>query len=155
MGASDAHTVKAFLEAEAYPGPSLIVAYSHCIAHGINMRLGMQQQKLAVDSGYWPLLRYHPEEAGRGINPLHLDSRPPKIPPKDYVYRETRYRVLTATHPDEARRLLDLAQRDVERSEERLQEMAQAGAATAAGGAGAAAAAGGGGGGAPGGRGGG
>ena len=142
MGASDAHTVKAFLEAEAYPGPSLIVAYSHCIAHGINMRLGMQQQKLAVDSGYWPLLRYHPAEAGRGINPLHLDSRPPKIPLKDYVYRETRYRVLAAIHPDEARRLLDLAQRDVEERWKRLQEMAQAGAGTAAGGAGAAAAAG-------------
>ncbi|MEK7798715.1 MAG: thiamine pyrophosphate-dependent enzyme, partial [Acidobacteriota bacterium] len=142
MGASDAHTVKAFLEAEAYPGPSLIVAYSHCIAHGINMRLGMQQQKLAVDSGYWPLLRYHPAEAGRGINPLHLDSRPPKIPLKDYVYRETRYRVLAASDPDEARRLLDLAQRDVEERWKRLQEMAQAGAGTAAGGAGAAAAAG-------------
>jgi len=149
MGASDAQTVKAFLEAEAYPGPSLIVAYSHCIAHGINMRLGMQQQKLAVDSGYWPLLRYHPAEAGKGVQPLHLDSRPPKIPLKDYVYRETRYRVLAATHPDEARRLLDLAQRDVEERWKRLQEMAQAGAATApagagtaAGGAGAAAAAG-------------
>jgi pyruvate-ferredoxin/flavodoxin oxidoreductase len=132
MGAADAQTVKAFLEAEAYPGPSLIVAYSHCIAHGINMRLGMQQQKLAVDSGYWPLLRYHPAEAGKGVNPLHLDSRPPKIPLKDYAYRETRYRVLAAGNPEEARRLLELAQRDVEERWKRLQEMAQTGAEAAA-----------------------
>jgi len=141
MGASDAQTVKAFLEAEAYAGPSLIVAYSQCIAHGINMRLGMQQQKLAVESGHWPLLRYHPEEAARGIAPLHLDSRAPKIPLKEYAYRETRYRVLAASHPEEAKRLLDLAQRDVDERWKRLQDMSQAGAASAAQGAGGPAAA--------------
>jgi pyruvate-ferredoxin/flavodoxin oxidoreductase len=132
MGASDAQTLKAFLEAEAYPGPSLIVAYSHCIAHGINMRLGMQQQKLAVDSGYWPLLRYHPGETGHGPGELKLDSRPPRIPLRDYAYRETRYRVLAATRPDEARRLLDEAQRDVEERFRKLQERERAGAATVA-----------------------
>jgi pyruvate-ferredoxin/flavodoxin oxidoreductase len=125
MGASDAQTVKAFLEAEAYPGPSLVIAYSQCIAHGINMRLGMQQQKLAVESGYWPLLRYHPLEAARGLNPLHLDSKPPKIPLEEYAYRETRYRVLAAGDPDRAKRLLALAQRDVDDRWKRLQEMAR------------------------------
>ncbi|HXH28023.1 MAG TPA: thiamine pyrophosphate-dependent enzyme, partial [Candidatus Polarisedimenticolia bacterium] len=124
MGASDAQTVKAFLEAEAYPGPSLIIAYSHCIAHGINMTLGMQQQKLAVDCGYWPLLRYHPAEAAAGHPPLRLDSKPPRIPLKDYAYRETRYRMLSASHPEEAARLLKLAQQDVEDQWRRLQEKA-------------------------------
>ncbi len=124
MGASDAQTLKAFLEAEAYPGPSLILAYSHCIAHGINMTQGMQQQKLAVDSGYWPLLRYHPDEALEGQTGLHLDSKPPRIRLQDYAYRETRYRILTATHPEEARRLMELAQGDVDRQWKRLTEMA-------------------------------
>ncbi len=124
LGASDAQTLKAFLEAEAYPGPSLIIAYSHCIAHGINMTQGMQQQKLAVESGYWPLLRYHPDDAGRGLNPLRLDSKAPRITLKDYAYRETRYRVLAATHPEEARSLLDLAQKDVEDRWKRLEEEA-------------------------------
>jgi pyruvate-ferredoxin/flavodoxin oxidoreductase len=124
LGASDAQTVKAFLEAEAYPGPSLIIAYSHCIAHGINMTLGMQQQKLAVDSGYWPLVRYHPAEAAAGRAPLHLDSKPPRIPLKDYAYRETRYRMLSASHPEEAARLLRLAQQDVEDQWRRLQGLA-------------------------------
>jgi pyruvate-ferredoxin/flavodoxin oxidoreductase len=124
MGASDAQTIKAFLEAEAYPGPSIIIAYSHCIAHGINMTLGMQQQKLAVQSGYWPLLRFNPENARMGTNPLQLDSKPPAVPLKDYAYRETRYRMLTLSRPEEARRLLDLAQRDVEDRWRQLQEMA-------------------------------
>jgi pyruvate-ferredoxin/flavodoxin oxidoreductase len=131
LGASDAQTVKVFLEAEAHPGPSLIVAYSHCIAHGINMRLGMQQQKLAVDSGYWPLLRYDPAGAKSGRGGLSLDSRPPKIPLKEYAYRETRYRVLSATHPEEARRLLDQAQHDVDERFRRLQDRQQAEARTA------------------------
>ena len=77
MGASDMHTVKAFLEAEAYDGPSLIIAYSHCIAHGYDMAHGMDQQKAAVNSGYWPLFRYNPTLAGQGKNPFQLDSRPP------------------------------------------------------------------------------
>ena len=125
MGASDAQTVKAFLEAEAYPGTSIIIAYCHCIAHGINMVQGMQQQKLAVQSGYWPLLRFNPENARAGVNPLQLDSKPPAVPLKDYAYRETRYRMLTMSRPDEARRLLELAQRDVEDRWRQLQDMSK------------------------------
>jgi pyruvate-ferredoxin/flavodoxin oxidoreductase len=110
MGAKDAHTIRAFLEAEAYDGPSLIIAYSHCIAHGIDMAKGMNQQKLAVDSGYWPLYRYDPALKAEGKNPLQLDSRAPKIPLKDYAYNETRYRMLAQIDPRAAERLLDLAQ---------------------------------------------
>jgi pyruvate-ferredoxin/flavodoxin oxidoreductase len=126
MGASDAQTVKAFLEAEAHPGPSIIIAYSHCIAHGINMTQGMQQQKLAVDSGYWPLLRFNPAVGASGANPLHLDSKPPSIRLEEYAYRETRYRMLKSSHPEEARRLMGLARKDVQDRWSRLQDMAAA-----------------------------
>jgi pyruvate-ferredoxin/flavodoxin oxidoreductase len=114
MGASDTQTVQAFVEAEQYDGPSLIIAYSHCIAHGINMTKGMEQQKLAVNSGYWPLFRYNPLLAGEGKSPLHLDSRAPSVPLKDYMYRETRFKMLTKSKPAEAERLLQLAQQDVQ-----------------------------------------
>ena len=127
MGASDAQTVKAFIEAESFPGTSIIIAYSHCIAHGINMTLGMNQQKLAVDTAYWPLLRYDPRRAAEGLNPLHLDSKPAKMPLKEYAYKETRYRVLASAHPQEAERLLGLAQKDVEDRWKRLEDMATAG----------------------------
>jgi pyruvate-ferredoxin/flavodoxin oxidoreductase len=113
MGARDEHTLKAFLEAEAYDGPSLIIAYSHCIAHGINMTTGMQNQKAAVDAGQWLLYRYHPERAQRGENPLQLDSRAPKIPLEDYMYRENRFKMLTQSHPGEARVMLAAAQQAV------------------------------------------
>ncbi len=86
MGGNDTHTIKAFLEAEAYEGPSLIIAYSHCIAHGYDLAFGMEQQKAAVLSGYWPLFRYNPALAREGKNPLHLDSRPPSIPLEKYGY---------------------------------------------------------------------
>jgi pyruvate-ferredoxin/flavodoxin oxidoreductase len=112
-GANDAHTVRAFAEAEAYDGPSLILAYSHCIAHGMNMRTGNDQQKKAVASGHWPLYRYNPELAAQGKNPLQLDSKAPSIPLQDYIYNETRYKMLTAANPAEAERLLKLAQEDV------------------------------------------
>jgi len=114
FGASDAQTVKAFKEAEAYPGPALIVAYSHCIAHGYNLAKGLEQQKLAVESGYWPLFRYNPARIKEAKNPLELDSKAPKIPLEDYIYRETRYRMLTASHPEDAKRLLVEAQNEVE-----------------------------------------
>src|SRR4029079_15043660 len=91
MGASDSQTLKALLEAEAHPGPSLIIAYSHCIAHGIDMGQGLNQQKLAVESGYWPLLRYDPARAARGEKALQLYSKPPRITLQDYAYREGRY----------------------------------------------------------------
>jgi pyruvate-ferredoxin/flavodoxin oxidoreductase len=113
MGGSDIHTVKAFLEAEAFPGPSLIIAYSHCIAHGFDLVHGMQQQKAAVQSGHWPLLRYNPEFANEGKNPLQLDSKAPALPLKDYIYNETRYTMLAHKDPDAAKELLDLAQQDV------------------------------------------
>ena len=101
MGASDTQTLKAFIEAESYPGPSLIIAYSHCIAHGIDMTQGLNQQKLAVQSGLWPLLRYDPRLIELGQNPLSIDSKDPTIQPQEYMYNETRYRMLVQS--DEAR----------------------------------------------------
>jgi pyruvate-ferredoxin/flavodoxin oxidoreductase len=113
MGASDMQTVKAFREAEAYDGPSLILAYSHCIAHGYDLVKGLDQQKLAVKSGYWPLVRYNPDLVKDGKNPLTIDSKAPEIPLKDYVYNETRYSMLTKSRPEAAEKLLKEAQEDV------------------------------------------
>jgi len=113
MGANDLHTVKAFLEAEAYNGPSLIIAYSHCIAHGINIRYGMDAQKKAVESGYWPLYRYNPQLAAEGKNPFQLDSKPPKIKFEEYAYNEIRYKMLTKMAPEKAKKLLHEAQEDI------------------------------------------
>jgi pyruvate-ferredoxin/flavodoxin oxidoreductase len=113
MGANDVQTVRAYLDAESYNGPSLIIAYSHCIAHGIDMVRGNQQQKAAVNSGHWLLYRYDPRLAEQGKNPMILDSKPPSIPVKEYIYSETRYKMLTLSNPEEAARLLTLAQNDV------------------------------------------
>jgi pyruvate-ferredoxin/flavodoxin oxidoreductase len=113
MGANDAQTVKAILEAEAYDGPSLIIAYSHCIAHGINMTTGMKNQKAAVDSGHWPLFRYNPDLAKEGKNPFKLESKGLKIPLRDYAYLETRYKMLTKSHPELAEKLMQEAQKEV------------------------------------------
>jgi pyruvate-ferredoxin/flavodoxin oxidoreductase len=124
MGASDLQTVRAFVEAESYDGPSLIIAYSHCIAHGINMRLGFEQQQLAVDSGAWVLYRYDPRRADQGLNPLQLDSKAPKISVKDYAYNETRFRMLTQSKPEEAERLIALAQQDVNERWRMYEQMA-------------------------------
>jgi len=115
MGGNDAHTIKAFLEAEAHDGPSLILAYSHCIAHGYDMAFGMNQQKAAVLSGYWPLIRYNPALRKEGKNPFQLDSKAPSIPLKDYAYQEARYTILARSNPEAARELLRMAQDDVER----------------------------------------
>ena len=107
MGASPQQTLDAFLEAEAHDGPSLIIAYSHCIAHGINMRYGMRQQKLAVDCGHWPLYRYRPAARRPRTRPeFVLDSQAPSIPLKTYAYNEIRYKMLSYTKPEEAQRLL-------------------------------------------------
>jgi len=114
MGAKDEHTLRAFLEAEAYDGPSLIIAYSHCIAHGINMTTGMSDQKAAVDSGQWLLYRYNPERAEQGQNPLTLDSRTPTRKVQDYLFMETRFKMLTKSRPEEAQALWKLAQRDAD-----------------------------------------
>jgi pyruvate-ferredoxin/flavodoxin oxidoreductase len=113
MGASDNQTVKAFVEAESYHGPSLVIAYSHCIAHGIDMGTAAAQQKLAVESGHWPLYRYDPRRAEQGLNPLQLDSKAPKIPYEQYAYNETRFKMLTQSKPEAAAQLLELAQGDV------------------------------------------
>ena len=113
-GASDVQTLKAFIEAEAYDGPSLIIAYSHCAQQGFDLSLGLGQQKLAVDSGAWPLYRYNPTLTSAGKNPLTLDSKGPKIPLREYVYNETRYSMLARSDEARAEMLLKLAQQDVE-----------------------------------------
>lgn len=117
MGAKDEHTLKVFLEAESYPGPSLIIAYSHCIAHGIALDLGVgaRQQKLAVDSGQWMLYRYDPRRAERGANPLQLDSPAAKTKLKDYLLTENRFKMLTQSKPDEAAVYFSAAQADADR----------------------------------------
>ena len=115
MGGSDSQTIKAFQEAEAYDGPALIIAYSHCIAHGFDLAYGMEQQKNAVLSGYWPLMRYNPALREQGKNPFQLDSKAPSIPLKEYSYHEARYTMLARSHPDVASKLLQEAQDDVER----------------------------------------
>ena len=115
MGAGDTHTIKAFIEAEAHDGPSLIIAYSHCIAHGYDMSMGLEQQKKAVLSGYWPLMRYNPALRLEGKNPFQLDSKAPSIPFKQYAYQEARYTMLVRSNPEAARELLKMAQDDVER----------------------------------------
>jgi pyruvate-ferredoxin/flavodoxin oxidoreductase len=113
MGANDTQTIKAILEAEAYDGPSIIIAYSHCIAHGIDMARGMQNQKAAVDSGHWPLFRFNPDLALEGKNPFKLESKGLKIPLREYAYMETRYKMLTKSHPELAEKLMQEAQKDV------------------------------------------
>jgi pyruvate-ferredoxin/flavodoxin oxidoreductase len=113
MGARDEHTLRVFLEAEAYDGPSLIIAYSHCIAHGIEMAQGMQQQKAAVESGRWLLYRYDPRRTAHGENPLQLDSRSPKRSLEQSLYSENRFTMLLRSKPAEAKRLLREAQHDV------------------------------------------
>jgi pyruvate-ferredoxin/flavodoxin oxidoreductase len=124
MGARDEQTLRAFLEAEAYDGPSLIIAYSHCIAHGINMTTAMQNQKAAVDTGQWLLYRFHPERAHHGENPLQLDSRAPREPLQRYLEMENRFTMLTKSHPDVAKRLFQAAQQDVDRRWKRYESLA-------------------------------
>jgi pyruvate-ferredoxin/flavodoxin oxidoreductase len=113
MGAKDEHTLKTFLEAEAYDGPALIIAYSHCIAHGINMTTGLQNQKAAVNSGHWVLYRFNPDRAARGENPLQLDSSNPRIKLSEYRALENRFKMLEKSHPEQAKVLLAQAQEEV------------------------------------------
>jgi pyruvate-ferredoxin/flavodoxin oxidoreductase len=115
LGGNDTHVVKAFQEAEAHEGPSLILAYASCIAHGYDLVHGLEQQKLAVQSGYWPLMRYNPALREEGKNPFQLDSKAPSIRLKDYAYREARYTMLARSNPELAAKLLEEAQDDVER----------------------------------------
>ncbi len=113
MGANDAQVIKAFREAEAFNGPSLIIAYSPCISHGFNLIHSLEQQKLAVQSGHWPLIRFNPDLAEEGKNPLQLDSKAPSIPLEEYIYNENRYKMLTRTMPEVAKKLLKEAQEGV------------------------------------------
>jgi pyruvate-ferredoxin/flavodoxin oxidoreductase len=115
LGANDAHVIKAFQEAEAFEGPSIIIAYSSCIAQGFNLTKGLDQQKLAVQSGYWPLVRYNPDLRAEGKNPFQLDSKQGSIPLKDYIYNENRYLMLTRSNPELASKLLAEAEEDVAR----------------------------------------
>jgi pyruvate-ferredoxin/flavodoxin oxidoreductase len=124
MGANPQHTLQAFREAEAYPGPSLILAYSQCIAHGIDMRFGMRQQDLATASGYWPLFRYNPMMRGVDENPFRLDSPRPRIPLKTYAYNELRYKSLADTRPAEAEAVLAKAQAAVIEKYRQYEELA-------------------------------
>jgi pyruvate-ferredoxin/flavodoxin oxidoreductase len=125
MGANDAQAVKALIEADQWPGPSLVIAYSTCIAHGIDMSKSMTHQKDAVRSGYWPLYRFQPSDIEHG-HPFKLDSKKPSIPVRDFVSTEARFAVLQRTHPERASQLLELAQADVDerwRYYEQLSEM--------------------------------
>ena len=124
MGYSDLQTLRAFTEAEAYQGPSLIIAYSHCINHGIDMKKGLEQQSLAVKSGVYPLYRYNPLLVEQGKNPLTLDYKQPSIPVKDYAYNETRYRMLVQSNETRAEILMKLAQLDAEDRWTRYSQMA-------------------------------
>ena len=124
MGSSDVQTLRAFIEADAYEGPSLILAYSHCIAHGIDMSKGLSQQQLAVNSGIWPLYRYNPGLIAEGKNPLKLDSKKPSIPVSEYAYNETRYRMLLQSDENRAEALMKLAQKDVQSRWQLYEQMA-------------------------------
>jgi pyruvate-ferredoxin/flavodoxin oxidoreductase len=125
FGANDSQTVKAFLEAESYSGPSLLICYSHCIAHGYNLAKGLNQQKLAVQSGYWPLYRFDPRLMKEGKNPLRLDSRPPSVPFSNYARNETRYRMLEKANPDRAKMLFERAQESINLRWLRYTQMAE------------------------------
>jgi pyruvate-ferredoxin/flavodoxin oxidoreductase len=125
FGARDAHTLRAFLEAESYPGPSLIIAYSPCIAHGYDLALGAEQQRLAVDSGYWPLFRFDPRRVAEGKNPLQLDSPPPKVDLSTFLYNETRFRMVEQVDRQRAHGLLEAARGDVQARYRFYQQLAQ------------------------------
>ncbi|NCF52594.1 pyruvate:ferredoxin (flavodoxin) oxidoreductase [Gammaproteobacteria bacterium] len=125
MGANPQQTLLAMREAEEYQGPSLILAYSHCIAHGFDLAKGLQQQNLAAASGYWPLIRYNPALRAAGIKPFVLDSPRPSIPLKDYAYNEMRYRILTKTHPEQAEKLMQSAQESIELRWQTYEHMAK------------------------------
>jgi len=130
MGYNDAQTLKALREAEAFNGPSLVIAYSHCIAHGYDLVHGLEQQKLAVQSGHWPLYRYNPDLAKEGKNPFMLDSKAPSIPLEKYVYNETRYTMLKQAHPETAGELLAYAQKQVADRWKAYEQLAATGVAS-------------------------
>ena len=124
MGANYNQTVKALVEAETFDGPSIVICYTHCIAHGIDMTNGLEAQKLAVNSGFWPLFRFDPRRIDHGEKPLQLDSKPPSIPFKDFAYNEVRFKTLTKSKPEHAAELLVLAQEEVDRRWRLYEQMA-------------------------------
>jgi pyruvate-ferredoxin/flavodoxin oxidoreductase len=125
MGANDVQSVRAFLEAEAYDGPSIIIAYSHCIAHGIDMASGMDAERRAVESGHFPLYRFNPALAAEGKNPLRLDSKPPKITFEEYAYNETRFKMLTKSRPEQAKEFLRMLGEEAHKKYRYLEQLAQ------------------------------
>ena len=126
MGAKDEHTLKAFLEADAYEGPAIIIAYAHCIAHGINMTTGLQNQKSAVETGKWILYRYHPDRAKAGEPPLILDSKPTRLAGLgEFLKTENRFGQLAKSKPEESKALFELAQQDAQARWELYEHMAQ------------------------------
>lgn len=129
IGANPAQAIRAMIEAEKHKGPSLIIAYSHCIAHGYNLKKGVDQQKLAVNSGFWPLYRYNPARVNEGLNPLQLDSKEPTVQVRDYAYNEARFKSLIAQYPDRAEDLMKSLQEDVNRRWKRFVDMAAVAAA--------------------------
>ncbi|MCL5260295.1 MAG: pyruvate:ferredoxin (flavodoxin) oxidoreductase [Gammaproteobacteria bacterium] len=126
IGANPQHAIKAILEAESYAGPSLVIAYSHCVAHGFNMKNGVEQQKLAVKSGFWPLYRYNPERVKENLNPFQLDSAAPTISVKDYAYNEPRFKVLVSQDPARAEMLINKLQDGVNRKWKQYSDLAKA-----------------------------
>jgi pyruvate-ferredoxin/flavodoxin oxidoreductase len=125
MGASQNQTVKAFAEAEAYDGPSLIIAYAHCIAHGIDMAHGVDEQKRAVNSGHWVLFRYDPTLREKGKNPFQLDSKEPSIPFEEFTRYENRFRALKARDPEAAAEMTATAQKEIEERFKYYQHIAE------------------------------
>jgi pyruvate-ferredoxin/flavodoxin oxidoreductase len=124
FGANPAQTLKAFIEADAYDGPALIIAYSVCIAHGMDMSKGIEAMKKAVTSGYWPLYRYNPELEAQGKNPLVINSKDPSTPFEEYAYRENRYKTLRSSNPEAAKELMKQAEADIKRRWKLLKHMA-------------------------------
>jgi pyruvate-ferredoxin/flavodoxin oxidoreductase len=124
VGANPLQTIKSFHEAESYEGPSLILAYSHCIDHGIDMTTAMTHQKDAVACGYWQLYRHDPRLAGENLTPFHLDSRKPSMPYRDFAEKEARYAMLARSHPERAAQLARLAQRDIDERRHFYEQMA-------------------------------
>jgi pyruvate-ferredoxin/flavodoxin oxidoreductase len=125
FGAKDVHTLRIFLEAESYDGPSLIICYSPCIAHGVDLSNNIRQQELAVDSGHWPLFRYDPRRSEKGENPLKMDSKEPSIPYRDFASTETRFSVLERTHPEASERFLREAQQHIKSRYDLYEQLAQ------------------------------
>jgi pyruvate-ferredoxin/flavodoxin oxidoreductase len=125
VGANPAQTVRVFKEAESYHGPSLILAYSHCIAHGIEMSTSMTHQKDAVRSGFWPLYHYDPRLAQGDQHPFHLDSRKPTVPFRDFAAKEARFAMLAHSNPERAEHLFELAQKDIDDEWHYYEQMAQ------------------------------